>query len=89
MNVHADAEPVDMPTAPDFARLADEQRRRLARLRAARDGADVEASLAEIRRAAAGDANLLPVLIDAVRRRVTLGEISHALREVWGEYRPG
>ena len=89
VNLHTDAEPVEMPKAPDFARLADEQRRRLARLRTERDGADVEASLAGIRRAAAGDANLLPVLIDAVRRRVTLGEISHALREVWGEYRPG
>ncbi|MDE2879739.1 methylmalonyl-CoA mutase family protein [Candidatus Palauibacter soopunensis] len=89
VNVHADAEPVEMPKAPDFARLADEQRQRLTRLRAERSGADVEASLAGIRRAAAGDANLLPVLIDAVRRRVTLGEISHALREVWGEYRPG
>ena len=89
VNLHTDAEPVEMPKAPDFARLADEQRRWLARLRTERDGADVEASLAEIRRAAAGDANLLPVLIDAVRRRVTLGEISHALRGVWGEYRPG
>lgn len=89
VNLHTDAEAVEMPKAPDFARLADEQRRRLARLRMERDGADVEASLAGIRRAAAGDANLLPVLIDAVRRRVTLGEISHALREVWGEYRPG
>ena len=89
VNLHTDAEPVEMPKAPDFARLADEQRRRLARLRTERDGADVEASLAGIRQAAAGDANLLPVLIDAVRRRVTLGEISHVLREVWGEYRPG
>ena len=89
VNLHTDAEPVEMPKAPDFARLADEQRRRLARLRTERDGGDVEASLAGIRRAAAGDANLLPVLIEAVRRRVTLGEISHALREVWGEYRPG
>ncbi len=89
VNVHADDEPVEMPKAPDFARLADEQRLRLARLRAERSDADVESALAGIRRAAAGDANLLPVLIDAVRRRVTLGEISHALREVWGEYRPG
>ena len=89
VNVHADPAPVEMPIPPDFARLADEQRRRLAQLRAERDGAEVASSLGRIRRAAAGDANLLPVLIDAVRRRVTLGEISHALRSVWGEYRPG
>ena len=89
VNVHDDPVPVETPTPPDYARLAEEQRRRLAGLKAARDAPDVEASLARIRRTAAGDANLLPVLIDAVRRRVTLGEISHVLRDVWGEYRPG
>ena len=89
VNVHDDPAPVGTPTTPDYARLAEEQRRRLAGLKAGRDAPDVEASLARIRRTAAGDANLLPVLIDAVRRRVTLGEISHALRDVWGEYRTG
>ena len=73
---------------PDFAELADRQRRRLARLKASRDAATVRTALERIRRTAAGDANLLPVLIDAVKQRVTLGEISHALRDVWGEYRP-
>ena len=88
VNVHEDPAPVETPNAPDYARLEEAQRGRLARLRAGRDPASVEASLARIRRTAAGDANLLPVLIEAVRRRVTLGEISHALRDVWGEYRP-
>ena len=88
VNVHADPEPVETPTQPDYARLAEGQRGRLARVKAGRERSEVDASLARIRRTAAGDANLLPVLIDAVRHRVTLGEISHALRDVWGEHRP-
>jgi methylmalonyl-CoA mutase N-terminal domain/subunit len=31
---------------------------------------------------------MMPVIIDAVRARATVGEISDALRAVWGEYRP-
>ncbi|WP_419948556.1 acyl-CoA mutase large subunit family protein [Candidatus Palauibacter sp.] len=89
VNVHDDSAPVETPKPPDYARLEEGQRRRLVQLKAGRDAGDVEASLARIRQTAAGDANLLPVLIDAVRRRVTLGEISHALRAVWGEHRPG
>ena len=30
----------------------------------------------------------MPFIIDCVANRVTLGEISHTLRQVWGEYRP-
>ena len=89
VNVHDDSAPVETPKPPDYARLEEGQRRRLVQLKAGRDAGAVEASLARIRQTAAGDANLLPVLIDAVRRRVTLGEISHALRAVWGEHRPG
>ena len=88
VNVHTDPEPVEAPTQPDYARLAEGQRGRLAGLKAGREPSEVDASLARIRRTAAGDANLLPVLIDAVRHRVTLGEMSHALRDVWGEHRP-
>ncbi len=89
VNVHQDEVRAEIPEPPDFARLEQEQQGRLSALREARDGDQVESALTDIRRTAAGDANLLPVLIDAVKRRVTLGEISHALREVWGEYRPG
>ena len=46
----------------------------------------VTATLAALRSAAATSANLMPLLIDAVRAYATLGEICDALREVWGEY---
>ena len=32
--------------------------------------------------------NLMPLLIECVEGDMTLGEITDALREVWGEYRP-
>jgi methylmalonyl-CoA mutase N-terminal domain/subunit len=48
----------------------------------------VKAALADIRAAAAGTDQLMPPIITAVRARTSLGEISDALREVWGTYRP-
>jgi methylmalonyl-CoA mutase N-terminal domain/subunit len=59
---------------------------RLAATRARRDGTAVEASLAELKRAAAGDANLMPPIIEAARARVTEGEMIAALQEVFGTY---
>jgi methylmalonyl-CoA mutase N-terminal domain/subunit len=38
--------------------------------------------------AAAGTENVLPRIRTCVEEQVTLGEISAALRRVWGEYRP-
>jgi methylmalonyl-CoA mutase N-terminal domain/subunit len=57
-------------------------------LRASRDQEAVDASLAVVRQTAAGTANLLPPMKEALRARATLGEVSDVLREVFGEYRP-
>ncbi len=89
VNVHREKEAVDIPPPPDFAGLADQQRKRLAELKRGREEAAVERALGALRHAAAADDNLLPILVDAVKARVTLGEISHALRDIWGAYRPG
>jgi methylmalonyl-CoA mutase N-terminal domain/subunit len=59
----------------------------LKKRKAARDGAAVEAALAEIDRAAAGKANLLPPILEAVKRSATVGEISAALAKRFGRYR--
>ncbi len=59
---------------------------RLAATRAARDGAAVEAALAELKRAAAGEANLMPPIIEASRARATEGEMIAAMQEVFGTY---
>jgi methylmalonyl-CoA mutase, N-terminal domain len=60
---------------------------RVRTVRAARDSARVEGHIAELKRSSAGDRNLMPVLIDAARDHVTMGEICDAWREVWGTWR--
>jgi methylmalonyl-CoA mutase, N-terminal domain len=52
--------------------------------RARRDAAQVEARLADVRRAAEGEANLMPRFIDAVDAGATLGEVCDVLRAVFG-----
>ncbi|MGA1662699.1 MAG: methylmalonyl-CoA mutase family protein, partial [Candidatus Nanopelagicales bacterium] len=65
-----------------------EQRARLDRVRSERDQVAVDAALARIREAAAGTDNLLYPMRDALRARATVGEVSDALRDVWGVYTP-
>ena len=45
------------------------------------------AALDRLADAAAGDTNVMPALIDAVRAYATVGEISDRLRSTWGEHR--
>jgi len=66
-----------------------EQVEALTRLRAQRDARQVEARLADVRRAAEGNANLLPPMREALRAYATIGEVCAVLRDVFGEYRPG
>jgi methylmalonyl-CoA mutase N-terminal domain/subunit len=63
------------------------QRRRLAALRAGRDGARVRAALEGLRGAAQRDENVIPAMLDCARAYCTLYEIRHALEEVYGAYR--
>jgi methylmalonyl-CoA mutase N-terminal domain/subunit len=65
-----------------------QQIERLRALRASRNGAAVDAALADVRRTAGEAANLLPPMKDALRARATLGEVSDVLRDAFGEYRP-
>ncbi|WP_370469415.1 protein meaA [Egicoccus halophilus] len=64
-----------------------EQLARLEAWRARRDEAAVAAALAELRRVAATDDNLMPASIACARAGVTTGEWTGVLREVFGEYR--
>src|SRR6266478_2983318 len=59
---------------------------RLNALRAKRDSGGVKAALAELQRCAATTENLLPAILAAVEAYATVGEISDALRRVFGEY---
>ncbi len=64
------------------------QRQKLADLRARRDNARVAELRAQLEQAARGSDNLMPLFITCVENDVTLGEICHTLRGVFGEYRP-
>ncbi len=67
--------------------LEQQQKQKLAAVRAERNQAATQAALAKIETVARDGGNLLPVIIDAVRSYATLGEISDAMRDVFGEYR--
>ncbi len=61
---------------------------RVARLRRARDADRAARALDALERGARGDANLLPLMVDAVEASVTLGEICDRFRAVFGVHRP-
>jgi ethylmalonyl-CoA mutase len=64
-----------------------DQREAVARWRAGRDQAAVDAALDELRSVAAGDGNIMPPTIAAARAGVTTGEWAGALRDAFGEFR--
>jgi methylmalonyl-CoA mutase N-terminal domain/subunit len=65
-----------------------EQCARLEKLRAGRDQAAVDSALDALRAAARGEDNVLYPMREALRALATVGEVSDALREVWGTYTP-
>ena len=69
--------------------LAAEQAAKLARLKEQRDQTAFGRAIGVLKKAAEGTDNVLYPLRDALRADATLGEVCDALREVWGEYRPG
>ncbi len=79
-------EDVDLEILEVPASVRDEQIARLKELRASRDNEAVQKALDALTAAAASDANLLALCIDAVRLRATVGEISDALEKEYGRY---
>ena len=92
-----DSEPPVIPT-PDYSALEQGQVTRLAAVRRGRADGCVREALSALRAAAAGYAEgvsseagsaLMPLIVDAVRARASVGEISDVLAGAWGNYRPG
>ena len=83
--VDGEPEPDVFPIDPS---LETAQRERLAAFKADRDLTLVSARLAEVSETARGAGNLLPPMKEALRAGATLGEVSDALREVFGTYQP-
>ena len=89
VNAFLEDEPDRTPEHFDVpAGLAEDQVARLHRVRSQRDQPAVSAALQALESAASSEANLMPAIVAAVRARATLGEVSSALRSVFGEYRP-
>ena len=87
VNEYVTGEPVPPIPAPDYSKLAEAQRKRVAELRGTRETGNVKRALAALDSAArASAAPLMEPILDAVRARATLGEISDVLRNVWGVY---
>lgn len=66
--------------------VGDRQMAKLKKLKETRDNAAVEKALANIRKVARSEENIMPCLIEAVKTYATLGEICGVLREEFGEY---
>jgi methylmalonyl-CoA mutase, N-terminal domain len=67
--------------------VAEAQVKKLARVRAERDGGAAAAALSRLADEARGTANLMPAMMECVRAYATLGEINRALKDVFGEHR--
>jgi len=80
-------EDVPMPVLRVDEQIERDQAARVRAVRDKRDAAAAEKALQAIEEAACGTENLLPLILTAVEAHVTVGEISHRLRSVWGEYR--
>jgi methylmalonyl-CoA mutase N-terminal domain/subunit len=80
-------EEVPIPILTVDPQIEADQIERLRAVREKRDTIEAESALASLAEAAAGTKNLLPRILACVEASVTVGEISHRLRGVWGEYR--
>jgi methylmalonyl-CoA mutase N-terminal domain/subunit len=96
VNRFGDGEAPPIIPAPDFKELERDQIARLAATRAERDPNAVTTALQRIAEIApeylpshtGPRAALMPLIVDAVRARASVGEVSDTLEAVWGRYRP-
>ena len=86
VNRHVTADDQPLEILRISAEVEREQTAALARRRSARDQAAVDAVLDQLGTSAAGEENLIPLLVDAARAEATVGEMTEALRRVWGDY---
>jgi methylmalonyl-CoA mutase, N-terminal domain len=86
VNRYEEAEPEEIELHRIDPEAERRQHERTSRVRAERDAAAAEESLARVREAASGTENLLPPLREALRVRCTIGEICNVLRDEFGMY---
>src|SRR5437899_2773815 len=77
-----------VPVQKTDPRLEPERIRQVRAFRAKRRQGEVDSHLHRLEDEARSDANLVPAILDSVRAKATLGEISDVLRTVFGTYKP-
>jgi methylmalonyl-CoA mutase N-terminal domain/subunit len=87
VNAFTEGDDTETPILRIDPALERKQIERLHAVRATRDREAVHRLLAQISEAAAGGANLMPLLVEAARAHASEGEIVAALQKVWGDYR--
>ena len=80
-------EDLEIPLLQMDEKGEERQFHRLQKLRKDRDNSTVQRHLNELRKAAKGTENLMPILLSCVHSYATLGETCDVLREVFGEYK--
>jgi len=86
VNRYCDSEKKSIETLKIKSEIEEKQKRRLHQLKKDRDQEKVKKALAEIKKVAKTDDNLMPVVLEAVKCYSTLGEICNVLKDVFGEY---
>jgi methylmalonyl-CoA mutase N-terminal domain/subunit len=89
VNAYRDENVASVPILSLDPRVEAEQVERLRAFRASRDARKTAAALENVRRDAREGRNLMPGLVEGVTSGATLGEIVGALKELYGEHRPG
>ena len=79
-------EPIDIPILKMDEKGEERQINRLKKLRKDRNNQKYEKNIKALRKAAEGDDNLMPYILDCVHSYATLGETCQVLRDVFGEY---
>jgi len=79
-------EPVDIPILKMDEKGEERQIKRLDKLRKDRNNEKMNRNLARLKKAAEGEENMMPFILDCVHSYATLGETCQVLRDVFGEY---
>ncbi|HEY51419.1 MAG TPA: methylmalonyl-CoA mutase [Dehalococcoidia bacterium] len=87
VNKYTSEEPLDLELLEIDESVARKQIERLQKLKSGRDKEKVRQTLEKVRQVAESTENIMPALIEAVKAYATVGEISDALRGVFGEYK--
>lgn len=88
VNAFQSEDKIDLEQLKVNPAIEQQQRARLAELRASRDQVRVNELLPRLESTAKSTDNMIPLFIECVESEITLGEICGVLRKVWGEYQP-